>query len=173
MSGVLRSLRNGTDFWTSWVPAGPFSAWLRHLADATGFAPEAIAVAAGVSTGVGRALVGTGRRSHRIRSLDARGLLSLDIENLQWQGSCLTDASLAHKAMTELGAWCPTVAELSGLLGISQHTARGIIDGHLLVCRREVLWHCIALAQQIMHTKGLPDPPDDLLAGYFDEPLAA
>jgi len=152
------------------VPADPFRAWLRHLANATGFAPEAIAVAAGLSTAVGRALVGNGRRSKRIRSLDASGLLALDIDDLLWLGACLTDASLAHKALMELGDWCPDVTELSVLLGISPHTAQGMIEGSLPVCRRSVLWHCIALAQDIMHARALATPGGEL---EIDEPLAA
>ena len=141
------------DFWTSWVPAAPFRAWLIHLADATGFTPEAIAVAAGVSTAVGRALAGGERRSHRIRSLDARGLLSLDAEALRWYGSCLTDAGLAHRALIELGSFCPGSIELAQRLGLEHQTAQGLLSGDLQMCRREVLWHCIALTQAIMSTR--------------------
>jgi len=158
MRQILRSLRNSTDYWTGWVSAGPHRAWLKHLADATGYAPEAIAVAAGVSTAVGRGLAGKGRHSIRIRARDASGLLALDADSLRWRGARLTDASPAHKALRELGDLCPDAAQLSALLGISRHTARGMIDGRLRLCRRWVLWHCIALTQDIMRTRALATP---------------
>ena len=145
-----------SDFWTSWVPAAPFRAWLNFLADATGFDPGAIAVAAGVSTGVGRSLASGGRHSQRIRSLDARGLLSLDVEALQWHGSRLTDAGLAHKALADLGELCPAPEDLARLLGVGEKTAQGLVTGELRLCRREVLWHCLALTQGILSAIGDP-----------------
>ena len=143
---VLRKVSQNANFWVSWVPAAPFRAWLDHLAAATGFAPEAIAVAAGITPSTGRALQ---QRSYRIRSSDARGLLSLDTEQLLRSGATMTDTSLAHQALADLGPLCPGSVQLARELGVSIHLADGLIDGWLPTCRRSVVWHCLALAQSI------------------------
>jgi len=130
------------------------------LVNATGFRAEAIAVAGGVPTGVARGLVGSGHRSQRIRSIDARALLELNITKLKNLANHLADTGPTHKALMELGDWCPSVEELAALLGTSQEVAHGLISGHLLHCERVVLWHCTALAQAIMRMRRFFSPAD-------------
>jgi len=161
---VQQAIVGDADFWISWVPAAPFRAWLDYLAAATGYAPEAIAVAAGMTTGTGRALR---QRAYRLRSSDAKRLMSMDIQKLIWDGSRMTEARLGHQALAVLGALCPNTAQLSLALGVSAGVAQGLIDGWLPMCRRSVIWHCVALSQRIIHDRAVIEPDD------FDEELTA
>ena len=139
--------------WTWWVSAAPFRAWLAHLCAATGFEPLAVAVAAGMPTSVARSLCSSNNRPRRIRSVDARALMAIDIETLRERGRVLADATMAQKALSELGPWRPNAEYLAKRLSINTDTAAGLADGWLDVCPQSVTWRCVALAQDITHTR--------------------
>jgi len=143
--------------WTHWVSAEPFQAWLGHLTAATGIDPLAIGVAAGIPTGVARRLSTPGRRRHRIRAVDALGLLALDPNALMADGQTLCDARPAHLSLLELRAFCPTTDILARKLGIGFDVAQGLIEGWLDVCQRSTAWRCIALASQITFERARPN----------------
>jgi len=125
------------------------------LANGTGYTPEAVAVACGIPSGVARGLLRSKNRSQRIRAVDARELLALDVTLLLKMGKQLADTEPTHKAFMELGVWCPSVSDLADYLRIGRITAYGLLEGHLPRCERAVLWHCVALIQAIMHERRL------------------
>jgi len=124
-----------------------------HLASSTGFHPLAIAVAAGVPTSVARSLAGSGTKPRRIRIMDARALLSVDAESLRQRGHTLVDATLAQRALRDLGSWQPDAEYLAQRLRLNPRTAAGLTAGRLDVCPMYIAWHCIALAQDITHQR--------------------
>jgi len=143
------------DAWTRWVPAAPFGAWLCHLAAATGLEPTTIAVAAGVPISVGRRLAQGDYQHHRIRMLDAKSLMALDAEKLQQMGARLTDSGIARRALNDLGLWRPDAQTLAERLGVSIDVAQGLLNGWLVTCPMSVIWHCLALTQDIVHARTL------------------
>jgi len=147
------SISEDAEVWTRWVSAAPFSAWLCHLSATTGFAPEAIAVAAGVPTSVGRRLAQNLARHHRIRLIDARNLMALDSDKLLQLGARLADSTAASRALRDLGLWRPDPPYLAASLGISQDVAEGLLNGWLASCPLSVIWHCLALTQDIVHAR--------------------
>ena len=186
--------RESADAWVQWVPAAPFRAWLGHLSAATGFDSQAIAVAAGVPTAVARSLAQGSSRPRRIRAIDAKNLLALDAATLLERGSAMADAAGAHRALAQLGPWQPGPEQLARCLGVNTDTACGLADGWLSICRRSVVWHCVALAQDIMHARtaevlrhspadgyrypfimldGFADDSEDDSDDYFETALAA
>jgi len=142
--------------WTHWVAAAPFRAWLGHLSAATGIEPLAIAVAAGIPTGVVRSLAGHSRRPRRIRAVDAMGLLALKPATLKAQGSALSDARPAYQALADLGSLRPSANELAESLNLGHDIAAGLIDGWLDVCQRVIVWRCVALARAIVFELATP-----------------
>lgn len=135
---------------THWVTAAPFRAWLGHLSEATGIEPLAIAVAAGIPTGVARSLVGRNQRLRHIRAVDAMGLLALEPATLKARGNSLSEAKPAHQALADLGLLCPRADELAARLNLGRNVATGLVDGWLDVCQRVIVWRCIALANAII-----------------------
>jgi len=135
--------------WTHWVSAEPFRAWLGHLTAATGMDPLAIGVAAGIPTGVARSLAGPDSRRHRIRAVDAVGLLSLSPATLLANGQMMGDARPAHLSLLELRSSRPSATTLAHRLNVGLDIAEGLLDGWLDVCQQSTLWGCIALASQI------------------------
>ncbi|MCL2490008.1 MAG: hypothetical protein FWF36_04685 [Propionibacteriaceae bacterium] len=139
--------------WTHWVPADPFRAWLNHLTAATGMEPLTIGVAAGIPTRVARSLATSRTRPRRIRAIDAIGLLSLNPNNLAFNGKMLCDARPAHLSLVELRSNCPSAPELSRRLNIGLDVAAGLLGGWLDFCQQSTSWGCIALASQITYDR--------------------
>ena len=150
---LIANLNNCDNVWTSWVSAGPFRAWLGHLAAGTGYTAEAVAIACNMPPATGRALAHHQRAAKHIRWIDAHRLLNMDIKTLEWLGKANGETGPAHRALSELGTWRPEPAKLAAKLGISLADAQGLLNGTLRTHQRAVLWHCIAYAQDIMYKR--------------------
>ncbi|GAA1388006.1 hypothetical protein [Luteococcus peritonei] len=138
----------------AWVDAAPFRAHLEHVLASTGLSPDVVALAAGVSpTSVAALRQRRPRHRDRIRSRDARALLSLDPMDLGDLAGQQVRSLAARRAVAQLRATgCPSawIAENSQ---VDRFTVEELRHGSLAWTTRLTSLRLQALAHRVAATR--------------------
>lgn len=151
----------------SWVDAAPFMLHTRWLLAVSGLPWRALAVAAGVPSGVVRALAGSGPRTGRMRSRDAARLLKLQPDTLAERARTNVPIHTTRRMMRILSNRGWPDAAIAEFVGCDEFSVTAIRMGHRDTCFQEWEWRVEAAAEAhglIEFNYDMPTPAPDASA---------